>query len=136
MFLQTNVLNEPVFAPKIQPCRYNIRYNNAAYGAGIFFNKKANNSRFSSDFRFNVAESCGGAMFFYSTTDKNYFSGNFINNSALGKVDPTNGNGGAITFKNTSTNSVFECDFINNTARLYGGGVNYRQTPYKCDLLQ
>ena len=24
----------------------------------------------------------------------------------------------------------FNCDFVNNTAVLYGGGVNYRKTPY------
>lgn len=107
-----------------------FRHNYALYGAGIFFYNKANNNRFRSDFRFNIAESCGGAMFFYNTSNNNNFSGYFINNSALGKVDPENGNGGAITFKNTSTNSIFNCDFVNNTAALNGGGVNYRQTPY------
>lgn len=107
-----------------------FRHNYALYGAGIFFYNKANNNRFRSDFRFNIAKSCGGAMFFYNTSNNNNFSGYFINNSALGKVDPENGNGGAITFKNTSTNSIFNCDFVNNTAALNGGGVNYRQTPY------
>ena len=107
-----------------------FRYNQAAYGAGIFFYNKANNNRFSSDFRFNVAQSCGGAMFFYSTTNGNNFTGYFINNSALGLIDSVNGNGGAITFKNVSSNSIFTCDFINNTAALFGGGVNYRQTPH------
>lgn len=107
-----------------------FEHNYAYYGAGMFFYKSANSNRFRSDFRFNVAESCGGAMFFYKTTDKNTFKGKFINNSALGNVDVTNGNGGAITFKNTSSNSIFECDFINNFAYLYGGGVNYRETPY------
>ena len=107
-----------------------FRYNDGAYGAGIFFYNKANNNRFNSDFRFNVAQSCGGAMFFYYTTNYNNFSGYFINNSALGKIDSSNGNGGAITFKNTSCNSIFTCDFVNNTAVLHGGGVNYRQTPY------
>ncbi|PWB86515.1 right-handed parallel beta-helix repeat-containing protein [Methanobrevibacter thaueri] len=107
-----------------------FRYNQAAYGAGIFFYNKANNNRFSSDFRFNVAQSCGGAMFFYSTTNGNNFTGYFINNSALGLIDSENGNGGAITFKNVSSNSIFTCDFINNTAALFGGGVNYRQTPH------
>ena len=104
-----------------------FKYNKGIYGAGIFFYSKANNNRFSSDFSFNVATSCGGAMFFYYTTDGNNFTGYFINNTALGKVDPENGNGGAITFKNTSSNSIFTCDFINNTAALYGGAVNYRQ---------
>ena len=68
-------------------------------------------------------------MFFYSTTDKNEFNGRFINNSALGQIDPANGNGGAITFKNVSANSIFNCDFINNAASLNGGAVNYRETP-------
>ena len=107
-----------------------FRYNSAAYGAGIFFYNKANNNKFNSDFSFNVALSCGGAMFFHNTTNNNNFSGYFVNNSALGKVDPENGNGGAITFKDTSCNSIFNCDFVNNTAALYGGGVNYRQTPH------
>jgi len=103
--------------------------NYALYGGGIFFYKKANSNKFKSDFISNTAKSCGGAMFFYNTTDKNNFTGCYINNSALGEVNPDNGNGGAITFKNVSTNSIFTCDFINNTARLYGGAVNYRETP-------
>ena len=107
-----------------------FRYNNANYGAGIFFYNKANNNRFNSDFRFNVAQSCGGAMFFHNTTNNDSFSGYFINNSALGKVDDVNGNGGAITFKDTSSNCVFVCDFINNTGVRNGGGVNYRQNSY------
>ena len=82
------------------------------------------------DFRFNVAESCGGAIFFYNTTNNNNFTGYFINNSALGNISVEVGNGGAITFKDTSCNSIFHCDFVNNTAALYGGAVNYRQTPH------
>lgn len=107
-----------------------FKYNGAGYGAGIFFYKRSNNNRFSSDFRYNVALSCGGAMFFHNTTNNNNFTGYFINNSALGKLDEVNGNGGAITFKDTSTNCRFECDFINNTAAKTGGGVNYRHTPF------
>jgi len=103
--------------------------NYAGYGAGMFFSKNANTNSFSSDFINNTAKSCGGAMFFYSTTDKNNFTGRFIRNSALGQIDPSNGNGGAITFKNVSTNSIFNSDFINNTASLNGGAVNYRETP-------
>ena len=103
--------------------------NYAGYGGGMFFSKGANANTFNSDFINNTGKSCGGAMFFYSTTDKNNFTGSYINNSALGQIDPTNGNGGAITFKNVATNSVFTCDFINNTASLNGGAVNYRQTP-------
>ncbi|WP_198144404.1 S-layer family protein [Methanobrevibacter millerae] len=104
--------------------------NYALYGGGIFFYKKANYNKFNSNFTSNVAKSCGGAMFFYNTTDNNNFTGYFINNSALGEVDETNGNGGAITFKNVSTNSIFTCDFINNTAVKYGGAVNYRETAH------
>ena len=110
-------------------CESIFRYNQAGYGAGIFFSTKTNNNKFNCDFRFNVAYSCGGAMFFYNTTNNNNFTGYFINNSALGQLSPENGNGGAITFKDTSTNSIFTCDFINNTAKITGGGVNYRQTP-------
>ena len=104
--------------------------NYALYGGGIVFYKKANYNKFNSNFTSNVAKSCGGAMFFYNTTDNNNFTGYFINNSALGEVDETNGNGGAITFKNVSTNSIFTRDFINNTAVKYGGAVNYRETAY------
>ena len=107
-----------------------LKENYALYGGSFFFYNKANNNKFDSEFINNTAESCGGAIFFHNTTDKNNFSGCFINNSALGNVDPENGNGGAITFKDVSANSLFTCDFINNTAALYGGGVNYRHTPY------
>lgn len=111
-----------------------FRYNYAFYGAGIFFYYKANNNKFNSDFRFNVAKSCGGAIFFYNTTNYNNFSGYFINNSALGKVDEVNGNGGAITFKDVSCNSIFTCDFVNNTAAKHGGGLNYKETPHNITL--
>ena len=104
--------------------------NNAAYGAGMFFYSESNSNTFKGDFINNIARSCGGALFFYSKTNYNIFKGNYINNKAYGLIDEINGNGGAITFKNTSKNNVLECDFINNTARLYGGAVNYRMTPY------
>ena len=87
---------------------------------------------FKSDFINNTAKSCGGAIFFYNKTNYNTFQGNYINNRANGLINKSNGNGGAINFKDTSKNSIFNCDFISNTVRLYGGAVNYRETPYKC----